>query len=226
MFSRRSFPLALTLVGALALGLAACAGGDDDDATPTPVPYAPDQCVIDWIGGTADNTHVYRLILSAGEVGGTSDYSDVANVSVISAYGLPTGATSLFQAKKLTGAKAGAFDTTAAGLQDGDTVSFDDTTAQSYFLINTADFTLGDVSQGSAGVGSFNGEWTPHPASGDFLPDSDEIVAGTGSITMVGTASIVTVTGNPVFGWCIKDVFFAPSERLDRLMRAPVVRPQ
>jgi hypothetical protein len=201
---KRSISLALlaSTLAALAVGVSACSGSGDDVASPTPTPFNPDFCLIDWqVQMDADHYNDYRLfMLAARWSAGSNNYSDLQNVGNIFAYGIPNTATNLNQAAILGLSTSGDFTTTATGVEQGNNVTFNDSTPQAITQVGT-DLQTKIGHLGSGGDGDFTGTWSnPSPGATPTLG------TGTVHVAMVDGSSLTlgSVTNGAVLGLCRK----------------------
>lgn len=219
---KRILPIALAgmTACALAMGVSACSGGGDDDdaASPTPTPVNPDYCLILWANQStvADRFDIYFWqtgveLMNAG-AGAYQNGTSVRD----SSYGFFFYRAELSSTGGIVGQEVLGVSTSGAwalnsitGVEPGNTIDYEDTTSQQYFDGSGAG-ALG-AAVASDGTGTFAGTLTD--------PDADEVIQGTGSITVAVNGTDVTM-GAISYAICDQSSTFAPGQHVP--LRVPV----
>lgn len=201
---------------------AACSGDDDDDDGATPEPIDPTGCQMVWV--TRDppeqtDTFDYYVVdapVGSWESGDESYYvgdpTGAANVTGAWVDGYDLVEREWVQAAVATSGVFTLVLSTSgdAALEPGRSVAFDDTTAQSYFLLGSNDELT--VSIGDSGTGSFDGEWS--------IPGSPDVEEGSGTVSIAYLGSDLTLGVDVAFAQCYEETAFAPVSRAETLRRA------
>lgn len=216
----RSFRLLPILAASLAALVPACGGGGDDGDGDLPE-LEPVRCQIVWVTVDPpgqDSTYDYYVV--DGPVGiwqssGTVffDVSDTTgDTNVTGAWVDDFDVVSRVWEQSAV-ATSGVFTLTisSAGLGVGESVAFEDATAQEYYLLDSAGNLTSAV--GQSGTGTFLGEW-----SDPRLPD---VEPGSGTVTFTFLGSDMTLGIDSSWAQCFEEEeAFAPLSREERLRRA------
>ena len=198
---------------AASLGAAAACSGVGG---PRPRPVEPTDCTLLWYrareGGRFD---LYKVEMPAADwAPGTRSYDGVVRLGVFY-YGLSDAdGDGLFeQHLDAASATSGTFTVGGSGLDEGDTVTFEDTVAQSYFG-------LGDALLATGGTGVFDGVWSPSEIEeGEGEPAYAE--GATLTLAYAGSSLELGSDSYAAFGYCWADpaVANAGAAMHDRLWR-------
>lgn len=149
-----------------------------EEPTPTPTPSGSVPCTVAWFSNAPGGTlNVYLLTMPRAEwTTGSQSYDPSAGRH--GRYYYRAAATDLSSYEATGIAVDGTFDLVVAGTMPGDSVSFTDSVAQTYF--DGSGRTPGP-SIGSGGTGTFDGEW------------SDGSNYGTGTVEIAHAGSNLTI---------------------------------
>jgi hypothetical protein len=175
-----------------------CSG--DGGGGPQPEPFEATHCAVLWYRArAAGRFDLYKVEMPAADwTSGSHAYDGTSRLGVFYYGLLDADADGLFeQYEDAASATSGDFTITSGGLDDGDTVTFQDTQEQSYFG-------LGNVLVAVGGTGGFEGVWSSHEiedggASPAFAEDASIALAYSGSSLAFGSASY------GAFGYCWQD---------------------